>query len=231
MAPETPERNRTNAAPRTSIRGKMRRRRPPYDVEKARRHLMKADPVMREIVKRVGPFALEMRGQPYESLLRAILYQQLAGPAAAAIERRFLALFDNAIPRPHAIIALTDEQFRSAGVSRQKAGYMRSLAEHVSGGHVTDRQLRRASDEKVIELVTEIKGIGRWTADMLLLFCLGRPDVLPVGDLGVRASMKAAYGLAELPSPAAMEEIARPWRPYRSAGAWYLWRRGDIVTL
>jgi DNA-3-methyladenine glycosylase II len=209
----------------------MRRRALPYNAESARRHIGKADPVMRAIVKNVGPYQLEVRGAPYESLLRAILYQQLAGPAAAAIERRFLAIFGDRIPTSHELIAVTDEQLRAAGVSRQKAGYMRSLAEHFDAGALSDRRLRKASDDEVVACVTQVKGIGRWTADMLLLFCLGRPDVLPVGDLGVRASMRAAYGLDDLPSPAQMEAIAEPWRPYRSAATWYLWRRGDLVTL
>lgn len=209
----------------------MRTRPLPYDADIARRHIVKADPVMRDMVKRIGPYDLEVRGAPYESLIRAILYQQLAGPAAAAIERRFLAIFGDRIPPSHELIAVSDEELRAAGVSRQKAGYMRSLAEHFDNGVLSDRHIRRASDETVIELVTQVKGIGRWTADMLLLFCLGRPDVLPVGDLGVRASMRDAYGLDDLPSPAQMEEIAEPWRPYRSAATWYLWRRTDLVTL
>jgi DNA-3-methyladenine glycosylase II len=223
--------------PASSARGSdgilkhMRTRRLPYDAELARKHISKRDPVMRDIVKRVGAYEMVVRGQPYESLLRAILYQQLAGAAAASIERKFLSLFDGRIPSPPEIAVLTDEQFRGAGVSRQKAGYMRSLAEHFDAGHLTDRQIRKASDDDVIAAVTQIKGIGRWTADMLLMFCLGRPDILPVGDLGVRASMRVAYDLDKLPSPSEMEAIAEPWRPYRSAGTWYLWRRGDIVTL
>jgi DNA-3-methyladenine glycosylase II len=126
---------------------------------------------------------------------------------------------------------MTDEQLRAAGISRQKASYMRSIGEHFADGRLSDRTLMRASDDDVIEAVTQIKGVGRWTADMLLMFCIGRPDVLPVGDLGVQSSMKLAYGLKELPKPAEMEAIAEPWRPYRSAGSWYLWRRGDVVTL
>lgn len=209
----------------------MRRRPLPYDADAARRHIAKADPVMRDIVKRVGPYHLEIRGAPYESLLRAILYQQLAGAAAAAIERRFLAIFGNRIPASQELLAVSAEELRAAGVSRQKAGYMRSLAEHFDAGALSDRHLRRATDDEVIEHVTQVNGIGRWTADMLLLFCLGRPDVLPIGDLGVRASMRTAYGLDALPTPAQMEEVAEPWRPYRSAATWYLWRRSDIVTL
>ncbi len=231
MASKSTDKKRTDAAPATSLRARMRKHAPPYDPAAARRHLMKVDPVMRDLVKRVGVFEIEVRGTPYEALLRAILYQQLAGPAAAAIERRFLAIFDDRIPTPAQLVAIADEDFRGAGVSRQKASYMRSLAEHFATGVINDRQIRKAPDESVIELVTQVKGIGRWTADMLLLFCLGRPDVLPVGDLGVRASMKIAYGLDALPSPEEMEAIADPWRPYRSAATWYLWRRGDIVTL
>jgi DNA-3-methyladenine glycosylase II len=209
----------------------MRRRPLPYDGVAARRHLSRRDPVMRDITKRVGPLEIEARGQPYQSLLRAILYQQLAGPAAAAIERRLLATFGNQIPTPSQLSALPDEGFRAAGVSRQKMGYMRSLAAEFDTGRLKDAAIVRASDDDVIAMVTEVKGVGRWTADMLLMFCLGRPDVLPVGDLGIRASMKAAYGLSDLPPPEVMEHIAEPWRPYRSAGSWYLWRRSELVTL
>jgi DNA-3-methyladenine glycosylase II len=213
------------------VRTLMRRRPLPYDADAARKHLAKSDPMMREIVKSVGPLDIEVRGQPYQSLLRAILYQQLAGPAAAAIERRFLAMFDGRIPEPHQLAPMTDEQLRTAGISRQKAGYMRSIAEHFGNGHLSDRKLMRMPDDEVIAAVTEIKGVGRWTADMLLMFCIGRPDVLPVGDLGIQNAMKLAYGLDAMPKPAEMETIAEPWRPYRSGASWYLWRRGDLVTL
>ncbi len=228
---EKPQKNRTDSAPPSSVRARMRRRALPYDADAARRHIVKADPVMRAIVKGVGSCNMEVRGAPYEALLRAILYQQLAGPAAAAIERRFLAIFGDRIPEPPELLSTSDELLRTAGVSRQKAGYMHSLAAHFADGTLSDQHLRKASDDDVIEAVTQVKGIGRWTADMLLLFCLGRSDVLPVGDLGVRASMRKAYQLDELPTPARMEEIAEPWRPYRSAATWYLWRLTDIVTL
>ena len=208
----------------------LRRRKLPYDPEVARQHLLRADPVMREIVKGVGPYALELRGPPYQSLLRAILYQQLAGAAASAIERRFLAIFGDRIPEPTELLATSPEQLRAAGVSRQKAGYLHSLAEHAAAGWLADGRLRRASDDEAIERVTQIKGVGRWTADMLLMFCLGRPDVLPVGDLGVQRAMKEAYQLDSLPDPPAMLAIAASWRPYRSAGAWYLWRSTDVIT-
>lgn len=209
----------------------MRRRPLPYDAETARKHLLKSDPVMRGIVKACGPFEMEARGKPYEALLRAVLYQQLAGPAAAAIERRFLAMFGGRIPAPDQLAPMTDEQLRAAGISRQKASYMRSVGEHFASGELSDRKLLRAGDDDVIEMVTRIRGVGRWTADMLLMFCIGRPDVLPVGDLGIQNSMRLAYGLDVLPKPDEMSAIAEPWRPYRSAASWYLWRRGDVLTL
>ncbi len=202
----------------------------PYSAHAAHDHLLRADPVMRGIVERVGPYRLEIRGRPYQSLLRAIFYQQLAGAAASAIERRFLALFGDRVPEPQELLATSPEALRATGISRQKATYLHSLAEHASAGQLDDAQLRHAPDDDVIELVTGIKGVGRWTADMLLMFCLGRPNVLPAGDLGVRRMMKEGYGLDALPDQATMLKIAEPWRPYRSAGAWYLWRRGDIIT-
>lgn len=202
-----------------------------YDATVARRHLMKADPVMRDIVKRVGRCEIAAGGQPYQALIRSILYQQLAGPAAAAIERRFLALFSGRIPKAAELMSLSDETLRTAGVSRQKAGYLRSVAEHFANGGLSDRKLTQASDDDVIEAVTQIKGVGRWTADMLLMFCIGRPDVLPTGDLGIQNAMKLAYGLNASPKPDEMIAIAESWRPYRSVGSWYLWRQSDTVTL
>lgn len=213
-----------------AMRSLMRRRPLSYDADAARKHLLRADPVMRDIVKAVGPLAIEARGKPYEALVRSVLYQQLAGPAAAAIERRFLAL-SGGIPAPGELAQMTDETLRSAGISRQKASYFRSIGEYFSTGALSDRALLRSSDEDVIESVTQIRGVGRWTADMLLMFCMGRPDVLPVGDLGIQNGMRLAYGLDTLPRTPQMEEIAEPWRPFRSAGSWYLWRRGDLVTL
>jgi DNA-3-methyladenine glycosylase II len=213
-----------------AIRPALRRRPLPYDAHAARRHLSRADPVMREIVRRVGPFELEVRGHPYQSLLRAVLYQQLAGAAAAAIERRFLGLYRGRVPEPHELLATSPEQLRTAGLSRQKISYFYSLAEHAAEGRLELRRLARASDDAVIEAVTAIHGIGRWTAEMLLMFCLGRPDVLPVGDLGIQRMMREAYGLKSMPDAKRMLKIAEPWRPYRSAGAWYLWRFGDVIT-
>ena len=208
----------------------LRARKLPYAAQAAQRHLRRADETMAEIVRRVGPLGLEVRGAPYQSLLRAVLYQQLAGAAASAIERRFLALYGGRVPEPAELLATSPEALRGAGLSRQKAGYLRSIAQHAAAGELELRRLRRMDDDELIATVTAIKGIGRWTADMLLMFCLGRPDVLPVGDLGVQRMIMTAYGLRKPPDAKKMERIAEPWRPYRSAGTWYLWRYGDVTT-
>ena len=213
-----------------TIRLQMRKRRLPYDAGVARKHLGKRDPVMGGLVRACGPLELEARGTPYQSLLRAILYQQLAGPAASTIERRLLALYGGRVPEPEQVLATSPEAMRAAGVSRQKASYLHSLAEHAQNGALEYRSLARLQDDAVIARVTEVRGIGRWTAEMLLMFCLGRPDVLPVDDLGIRKGMQLAYGLRKPPDAQRMLRIAEPWRPYRSAGAWYLWRSTDVIT-
>jgi len=192
---------------------------------------MRSDPVLGRIVEEIGPTDLRRRGTPYQSLFRALLYQQLAGAAAATIERRLLALFDNRVPEPEALLATDVERLRSVGLSRQKASYMHSLAEHFANGEVNNRALGRMSDGAVIEHVTQIKGIGRWTAEMLLMFSLGRPDVLPTGDLGVQKAIEDLYQLGKLPDPKTMLEIGEPWRPYRTVASWYLWRSRDNLTL
>ena len=203
-----------------------------FDVEAAYRHFETADPVLAEIIARVGPYALARRSEPYASLLRTILFQQLAGAAANSIMKRWLALYgdDGAVPTPEQLLATTDEQFRSTGVSRQKAGYMRDLALHVAGGQLDFKELPKLSDEDVIKRLVAVKGIGEWSAHMFLMFHLGRPDVLPTGDLGVRNGMRIAYNLPETPTPARAREIGAPWAPYRSVGSWYMWRVGEPVA-
>jgi DNA-3-methyladenine glycosylase II len=203
----------------------------PYDTEIARKHLMRADPTLGALVKQIGPADLRRRGTPYQSLFRALLYQQLAGAAAATIERRLLALFDNHVPEPEVLFATDIDKLRSVGLSRQKASYMHSLAEHFANGAVSNRALGRMSDEAVIDHVTQIKGIGTWTAHMLLMFSLGRPDVLPTGDLGVQKAIEELYRLTKAPDPKTMLEIGEPWRPYRTVASWYLWRSRDTLTL
>jgi DNA-3-methyladenine glycosylase II len=165
--------------------------------------------------------------------MTSILFQQLAGNAARAIMRRWLALYgpEGRMPSPQEVLATTEEQFRAAGVSRQKAGYIRDLATHIVEGRLNFDRIDELSDDEVIERLTAVKGIGVWTAHMFLMFHLARPDILPVGDLGVRNGMRAAYGLEATPTPKQAAEIGERWRPYRSAGSWYMWRAAETVMM
>lgn len=199
----------------------------PEEIERARRALRRRDPVLGAVVRRVGPCALRARGDPYASLHRAILYQQLAGAAAQAIERRVKSLFGGRVPRPAALLAADDVSLRSAGLSRQKLASLRDLARAFHEGELDARRLHRLEDDAVVEAVTRVRGVGEWTAHMLLMSSLGRPDVLPIGDYGVRKAVQALYGLEELPARRELEAIAEPWRPWRSVASWYLWRSLD----
>jgi DNA-3-methyladenine glycosylase II len=198
----------------------------PFSVDEALAHLRSVDPVMRELIDTV-PYDMQLRTDPpYASLLRTILFQQLAGAAANAIQRRLLALHEPAgeMPTPAQILATTDEEFRSVGVSRQKMGYMRDLALKATDGTLDFAHFPEMQDDEVIKRITAVHGLGEWSAHMFLMFHLGRPDVLPVGDLGVRNGMKIAYGLEATPTPKEAKEIGAPWAPYRSVGSWYMWR-------
>ena len=196
----------------------------------AMRHLRRVDGVLAGLIQECGPFTLRTPGDPYEALIRSIMFQQLAGAAASAILGRLLGLHgsDERYPTPEELLATTDEQFRAAGVSRQKAGYLRDLAQHLQSGRLDLTTLAAGDDQEVIERLTVVRGVGVWTAQMFLMFQLGRLDVLPVGDLGVRRGMQVAYGLDDTPSPAEATAIGEPWTPYRSVGAWYMWRAADI---
>ena len=191
---------------------------------------MRRDPVLRPVVRAVGPCALRRRGDPYRYLVRSILYQQLAGSAARAIERRFHTHFGGRVPAPEVLARATVPRLRTLGLSRQKAEAVRSVARAFGQGDVKARQLPHLTDDEVIAAVTPIRGVGVWTAHMLLMTSLGRPDVLPVGDYGVQKGVRDLYGLDELPKPRQLEEIAEPWRPYRSVASWYLWRATEMVT-
>jgi DNA-3-methyladenine glycosylase II len=196
-------------------------------------HLRGADPVLGELIDRYGPDGLSERregGQRehYGALVRAIVGQQLSTKAAAAIYRRLADRFGGREPTPEEILADDPEELRAAvGLSHAKARYLRSLAEHVLDGSLELRKLDALPDGEVIAELTAVKGIGVWSAHMFLIFQLDRPDVLAVGDLGIRKSMMTAYGLAALPLPEAMERIAEPWRPFRTLACRYLWRALD----
>jgi DNA-3-methyladenine glycosylase II len=199
----------------------------PQLVQAATRYLRRSDARLAAVIEAVGPCTLHPRGQIYRSLFRAILYQQLAGTAAAAIERRLCAPFSGRIPAAAELLRASDKQLRGAGLSRQKLAYLRDLAASFAEGRLRAQRLARLQDDELIEAVTTVHGVGVWTAHMLLIFSLGRPDVLPVGDYGIRKGMQQLYRLRDLPDPRTMERIALPWRPYRSIGSWYIWRSVD----
>jgi 3-methyladenine DNA glycosylase/8-oxoguanine DNA glycosylase len=186
--------------------------------------------VLAAVIKRVGPCAMEHRGDPYRMLVQSVVYQQLAGAAARTIDKRLRAPWRGRYPQPAVLLEAPAAQLRAAGLSRQKIKAVRSVAQAFANGDVSNRALRRMDDEAVIASVTQIHGIGQWTAHMMLMFSLGRPDVLPVGDYGVRKGAMQLYGLRDLPKPKELEALAEPWRPYRSIASWYLWRVVDTVT-
>jgi DNA-3-methyladenine glycosylase II len=207
-----------------------RARRSPAFERKAVAHLKSADPSLAHLIATVGPLPDARDGRPdpsdhYGALLRSIVGQQLSVLAARAIYGRLLARFEGRPPTPEEILADEPEELRAAaGLSRAKVGYLRSLAEHVVSGELELDLLDALPDEEVIAELVAVKGLGLWSAQMFLMFHLERPDVLPVGDLGIRRAIERIYGLPELPSPAQMEEIAEPWRPYRTVACRYLWR-------
>ena len=207
---------------------KTARRRPSSARAVAR--LRAADPVLAELIDAVGPLSDARAGRPdqddhYGALLRAIVGQQLSVSAARSIYGRVLERFGGRTPTPEQILADEPEELRAAGgLSRAKVSYLRSLAEHVIAGELELERLDELPDEQVLAELVAVKGVGVWTAHMFLMFQLERPDVLPVGDLGIRRAIERAYGLDELPDPATMEKIAEPWRPHRTLACRFLWR-------
>ncbi len=199
-------------------------------MRKAVNHLKKCDPVLRAIIERVGPCRMQFGLAEFSSLAEAIVYQQLNGKAAVTIFKRFAALAGEPIT-PEGILKLTDEQLRSVGLSKQKSAYLKDLATKTSAGLLDFSRLPELSDEEVIQHLTQVKGIGVWTAHMFLIFSLRRPNVLPTGDYGVQMAVKKHYKKRKLPKPKDMEKIARAWEPYRSVACWYMWRSLDIKTV
>jgi 3-methyladenine DNA glycosylase/8-oxoguanine DNA glycosylase len=199
-----------------------------YDPDLARRHLAEADPLLGALITRVGPYLL--RPRPTQSLFaavaRAIVYQQLSGAAAATILGRVKAIYaPKRFPTPRDILATPPERLRAAGLSTAKTAALRDLAARTLDGTVpTMRQVRFMQDEEVIERLIQVRGVGRWTAEMLLMFRLGRADVLPVSDLGIRKGFALTFGNRRLPAAITIERRAERWRPYRSVACWYLWR-------
>ncbi|HEV8145136.1 MAG TPA: DNA-3-methyladenine glycosylase [Bryobacteraceae bacterium] len=198
-------------------------------MRKALHHLKKSDPVLASIIERVGSYKIEYREPVFQNLVRSIVYQQLNGKAALTIFNRLMAAAKSDPLTPDAILKLRPAKMRALGLSKQKLTYIRELARLTRAGEVSFERLPGMDDVAIVETLTKVKGVGVWTAHMFLIFALRRPDVLPTGDLGIRVAIKKAYGLAELPKPAEMEEIGRAWRPWSSVACWYLWRSLDNV--
>jgi len=221
-------------------------------MRKAVLHLKQSDPVMRAIMERIGPCRMEFGEPTFHSLAEAIIYQQLNGKAALTIFNRFAALAGNPLT-PEGILKLTPEQMRSVGLSKQKSSYLLDMAERAHRGDLDFSRLPEMSDEEIIEHLTQVKGVGVWTAHMFLMFTLKRPNILPTGDFGVRMAMYKHYldkstakngksPVAKkskrkvrprkiiLPKPERMEKIAKSWEPYRSIACWYLWKSLDVKT-
>jgi DNA-3-methyladenine glycosylase II len=199
-------------------------------MRKAILHLKKADPVLRGIIESVGPCRMEYGEPEFASLAEAIVYQQLNGKAAVTIFNRFADLAGRPLT-PQGILKLTEAQMRGAGLSKQKLSYLRDLAAKTHAGELNFAQLPGLPDDEVIQHLTQVKGIGVWTAHMFLMFALRRPNVLPTGDYGVQVAMRKHYKKRKLPKPLQMEKIAKSWEPYRSVACWYLWKSLDIKTV
>jgi DNA-3-methyladenine glycosylase II len=199
-------------------------------MRKAVNHLKKCDPVLCAIIERVGTCRMEFSPAEFSSLAEAIVYQQLNGKAAVTIFRRFAALAGQPLT-PSGILKLSDEQLRSVGLSKQKSAYLKDLSAKTASGALDFSRLAELPDEEVIKHLTQVKGIGVWTAHMFLMFSLRRPDVLPTGDYGVQMAIRKHYKKRKLPKPQDMEKIAKAWAPYRSVACWYLWRSLDIKTV
>ena len=200
--------------------------------ELAHQHLLRADKVLARVIKQVGPCPLAPRRgvTPYQALVKSVTYQQLNGTAAETIFRRFLALFpETKFPAPENVVAASDKSLRSAGLSRAKTAAIKDIAAKTIDGIVPARRvIAKMSDAEIVERLTTIRGVGPWTVEMLLMFTLGRPDVLPATDYGVRSGFARVYGLKELPLPKDILAHGERWRPYRSVAAWYFWRALEL---
>jgi DNA-3-methyladenine glycosylase II len=201
-------------------------------IETAVAHLRRADPGLRPLIEQFGAPPGKSRLSAYETLTRAIVFQQLNGKAAKTIYDRFRALYPpGAYPKPEMIQRTPLKKLKSVGLSARKASYIVDLAGKFADGTIRPRQFAKMSDEEISDRLTQVKGVGQWTADMFLMFQLQRPDVLPVGDYGVRKGMQLHFELAEMPEAETMIELAKPWAPYRSVASWYMWRWLDMEAV
>jgi DNA-3-methyladenine glycosylase II len=194
------------------------------EYQQARRHLARRDATLKTVIRAIGPCTLTCNGDDFGVLARSIISQQISSKAALAIGNRLVKALGRRGLRPASILDADDETLRGAGLSTNKMRSLRDLAEKCASGAVPLKKLRTLPDEEVIEALIPVRGIGRWTAEMFLIFALGRHDVLPVDDYGLRAGVVKHYGFEELPKKAALTELAQPWRPYRSIATWFIWR-------
>ncbi len=193
-------------------------------MRKAISALRDADPVLGGLIDKVGPYRIRYLEPDFETLVKSIVYQQLSGKVAATIFARLMAATGDGRLTPETALQLTPRKMRALGLSRQKIGYIRDIAGHALSGQADFAALRKAPDEEVIRVLTGLKGVGVWTAHMFLIFALRRKDVLPSGDLGIRAAVQKWYNLDAPPRPAEVEQVGEKWRPYRTVASWYLWR-------
>ncbi len=189
------------------------------------KYLSNVDAQLAGVIKAVGQCSIKVRNNAFQSLVESIIFQQLAGTAATVIYERFIKYYNGIMPTPVQILSTPETELKSkVGLSSKKIEYLKDLSSKIEYGRLNLDTLPSTADEEVITTLQQVKGIGRWTAEMFLIFCLGRQDVLPVTDLGVRKAMQKLYSLPELPKPATMLAIAQPWKPYRSIATWYLWK-------
>jgi len=186
--------------------------------------VLKKDPKLARIIKVVGKYQITTTSNYFESLIEAIITQQLAGSAAKAISKRFRGLYGKRFPKPADVLKTSDSKIRKTGLSGMKVKYIKDLSKNIESKKLKLRSLSKLSDDEIVEQLTQVKGIGRWTAEMFLIFSLGRMDVLPVGDLGLKKGVQLLNSSTKLPTPDEIEELAEKWRPYRTVATWYLWK-------
>jgi DNA-3-methyladenine glycosylase II len=193
------------------------------------RYLAKADPVIARLIRHVGPCRLKRTRSHFTALVEAIVWQQLSWKAALTIHERLLTAVGTRLPKPADVLRLSHATLHEAGLSKRKAEYLIGLSEYFDSGRFPRRRIHKMSDDDIVTELTSVRGIGRWSAEMFLMFALNRLDVLPVGDLGLRKAIAGWYGRESLPEEEEMVSIAEPWRPYRTVASWYLWAGADGV--
>ena len=193
-------------------------------IDKKAVKFLKKDPKFAKIIMQIGDYNVKITKNRYQSLVEAIISQQLSGSAANSIIKKFRKLYKSKFPKPRDVIKTSDSKLRTTGLSKMKIIYIKELSKKIESKELNMRKISSQSDEQVIEILTDVKGIGRWTAEMFLIFSLGRLDILPVGDLGLKKGIQSMYALKELPEKEQIEQLAESWKPYRTVATWYLWK-------